>query len=179
MIQPNIYNHSKKQYMKKLKPFIPLITIVSIFLALLFFGAYIMSPGAFANLQEYAFKDVTSPDIIDKITDLKKNNPQYIVWSKDENGNIFNPDGKREPIRNFYTYYFLLPFEDRTVIVKIYIDGSEADKSRILLGGYTFAEDIYRGWGDPRYEKEERKVTTVLEKEVLDNLGFNYRKLWF
>ena len=58
--------------MKKLKPFIPLITIVSIFLALLFFGAYIMSPGAFANLQEYAFKDVTSPDIIDKITDLKK-----------------------------------------------------------------------------------------------------------
>lgn len=72
-----------------------------------------------------------------------------------------------------------MPFEDRTVIVKIYIDGSEADKSRILLGGYTFAEDIYRGWGDPRYEKEERNVTKVLEKEVLDNLGFNYRKLWF
>lgn len=165
--------------MKKLKPFITLITVVSIYLALLFAGAYIMSPGVYVNNQEYVFKNISPAIVIDRINRLKTTNPQYIVWSKDDAGEIFNPDGRREPNMNYYTSYFRLPFEDTTVIVKIFVDDTEPNTCRILFNGFTFAHDIYRGWSDPRYEKEEKRVKKVLEKEVLDKLGIKYRKLWF
>lgn len=156
--------------MQKIIIFIGLIlTIISI------------SCGSYSTAQEYVLKGVDSVAVIGKIKDLKEQQPDLIAWQINSDGEKYNPDGSHDHIFDYYTAYFRLPVNDTTAVVQVLIAEESTGACSILVIGYTFAKDIFRGWewSHPRSRKEKKQVIKVFEKEVLDKLGINYRKLWF
>lgn len=141
-----------------------------------------ISCGSYSNAKEYALKNVDSVAVISKIKDLKKQHPDLIAWQIDSDGEKYNPDGlSYDPIFGYYAAYFRLPVNDTTAVVQVLIAEKSNGSCSILVIGYTFAKDIFRGWqwSHPRSKKEKKQVIKVFEKEVLDKLGIEYRKLWF
>lgn len=155
--------------------------ITSLLLILLFFnisGCFV-SPGSYADGEWY--KVWNNPDsVIARMKLIKKQHPNYDAWQTDQNHNRYNPDGRHG---NFYSFYFLLPFQDTTVLIHSVISGvknSDEEKCNIIINGYTYAKD-FRGWrwNESKYKEEQKEVLNTFEKEVLDKLDMKYKKLWF
>lgn len=140
-----------------------------------------ISCGSYSNAQEYALKNVDSVVVISKIKDLKGQHPDLIAWQINSDGERYNPDGSHDNIFGYYKAYFRLPVNDTTAVVQVLIAEKSTGSCSILVIGYTFAKDIFRGWqwSHPRSKKEKKQVIKVFEKDVLDKLGIEYRKLWF
>lgn len=155
--------------------------ITSLLLILLFFnisGCFV-SPGSYGDGEWY--KVWSNPDdVITRMNMIKKQHPNYDAWQTDQNHNRYNPDGRHG---NFYSFYFLLPFQDTTVLIHSVISGvknSDEEECNIIINGYTYAKD-FRGWrwNESKYKEEQKEVLNTFEKEVLDKLGLKYKKLWF
>ena len=153
-----------------------LLILISLVWLLIFIGC-----DSYSTAQEYVFKNTDSATMISKIKEFKKLNPELIAWQISRDGEKYNPDGSREPIFDYYTAYFKLPVNDTTAVVQVLIVDEGDGSCSMLLIGYTFAKDIFRGWqwSPPRNKKEKKQVVKAFEKEVLDKLDMKYKKLWF
>ena len=98
------------------------------------------------------------------------------MLTKDQYGNIYNPDGRRDEAYQWSGFYFNLPINDTTVIVSILLNDKAEESSEMVLVGYTYNMNI---WNDTKDKEEEKQVKKIFEKEVLDKLGVKYSKRWF
>lgn len=153
---------------------------ILVFISLVWLLIFI-SCGSYSNAQEYVFKNTDSVGVINKIKELKKRNPGLIAWQTSRDGERYNPDGAHDRIFGYYKAYFRLPVNDTSAVVQVLVADDGDGSCSILLIGYTFAKDIFRGWqwAVPRDKKEKKQVVKAFEKEVLDKLEMKYKKLWF
>lgn len=138
-----------------------------------------ISAGSYADAEAYSIK-MDNLSIIQKFKQIKDENPEYQAFGKKNDGEVYNPDRQ---LKYYYDTYFKLPVKDTTVYIQAIVRNDRyTPNGEVLIMGYTFAYDIYRGWHrhkEKGYEKEHEMALQAFEKEVLDKLGVKYRKQWF
>lgn len=127
------------------------------------------SAGSYSGSQEYQF-NLSSNELIHRVTQLKKDNPNLNVWTENENGVLYNIDHSTE---NYYSFYFKLPINEKNAIVLTVIDKRESYPAIIMLNSITYSQNLggFIKVDSEKISKEEREsIESSFKKYVLERI---------
>lgn len=157
------------------KKTIKIIIILLLGIGILYFIAYIYSPGVDVYGQDYRIENISSfKEIQDKIDSIKTEYPQYRAYSID--GKHTKELVWRETQFKDYTVYFYLKEEKANVLCYIRKDAEEPLKNvRITLLRLSNSKSRSSSWKDINSKalsnEENERIKDLFETEVLNKLG--------
>lgn len=153
--------------MKKYSRIFRIIVLVAISITIVScvnFGA-----GSYGNGQSYEF-NMSSDELIRSVRQLKADNPDLDVWSKNEEGELYNIDGID---RYYYCFYFKLPVNGKDAIILSVIDYRDNYPAIIMLDCFTYSMNLggFKRINSNEVSKKEREsVKSAFKKYVLDRI---------
>ncbi len=126
--------------------------------------------GSYSGSQEYEF-NMSSTELIQRIIQLKNDNPHFNVWTENEDGKIYNIDHKSG---NYYTFYFNLSINGNIVIALTVIDKRESYPAIIMLNSITYSQNLggFTKIDSKKLSKEELKnLESAFKKYVVEKIA--------
>lgn len=127
------------------------------------------SAGSYSGSLEYEV-NMSSSELIQRITQLKINNPNLNVWTENEDGELYNID---HVSGDFYSFYFKLPINGNSVIVLTVIDRRVSYPSILLLNSLTYSSNLggFIKINSKKISKTEREnIESSFEEYVLKRI---------
>jgi hypothetical protein len=139
-----------------------------IFSLLIVFTCCNLGAGSYSYAERYKI-DISHNKLVEKIENLKKDNPEYI-YNRYQDGN--------DQYDLFYSIYFY--FKNKDAIIHCAINNKDDDKySNILLTSVCY-EKTSKTWkrlnSKDLTEEEISEIKKMFESEILDKLGKWERK---
>lgn len=156
---------------KKIKyPLIIFGCILLIFGCLEFIRIFGHFAGSYPYAEYYKF-NISRNELINRINHFKEDNPQYILVTSNEKGELRKFQDKK--IENFYVIYFYMQDIDMTLHCIINTNGNDKPTS---LGFNSVSKGVNFGsWqrvnSKDLPEQNNKEIKKKIETEILDKLG--------
>ncbi len=145
------------------------IIIIAACIFTLYFGLkYIAPAGSYCYAENYEFA-VSETELINKIEEFKKNNPQYIPPQSFK-------DGRRDSSDYWYCMYIKLPTDD--YYISFWVRGNENKKTTLGLvsANYKLENISWKNINKDFSSYENKQIKIKFEKMFLDRLELKYDK---
>lgn len=126
---------------------------------------------------EYYYIDISQDDLIKKITSFKETNPQYKIYTTNENREKVEV---KDDTANYYQSFYFNLGNDSVILCVINI-GSEVPKNSTKMGLVRFStQKNFGSWKSINTKelskKDNAEIKRIFENKILNNLDVSWRQ---